>query len=79
MMNYVRSKLIDAQGEYLRGNAPTHIICAIRKPDGTKEVIVNTEGIANKISYLLDAYDDEMCLKNNSEICIVDIMVLYRG
>lgn len=54
-----------------------HLVCAVRKPDNTVELIVNTEGIKSKIEYLLEAYDDDMVLKTNDNIWICDCMIIY--
>jgi len=56
----------------------THLVCAIRKPDNTIELITNTEGIVEKLKYLLGAYDMDMCLRTCSSIKMVDCMILMR-
>lgn len=43
----------------------------IKLPTGAIETIINTEDIAEKVSYYLNAYDDEMRLKAKPEIQMV--------
>lgn len=73
-----RQKLEQAK-KVLEGGVTTisHLVCAVRKPDNTIEIIVNTEGIAAKIDYLLDAYDEDMNLKTCDDIWICGCMIIY--
>ena len=55
---------------------PTHIITAVKLPTGAKEVAINTEYISEKIDYILGAYDDNMFLKTNGSIQMLNIMIV---
>ena len=50
------------------------ICLAIRMPDGSTELIINQNALA-KIDYILAAYDDELRLKANPAIEIIDWMI----
>jgi hypothetical protein len=53
------------------------LVTAVRLPSGATEIIINTEELKTKIEYIKNAYDDDMRLKANKEISIVDYMVIY--
>ena len=55
---------------------PQYIITAVKLPTGAIEVAVNNSHIAEKIDYILDAYDDEMHLKTNNDIVMQNIMIV---
>ena len=55
---------------------PSYIVTAIKLPTGAIELAVNTENIPEKIDYILDAYDGDMCLKTNREIVMLNIMIV---
>lgn len=55
---------------------PTHLITATKLPTGATEITVNTDNIKEKIEYILDAYNDDMCLKTNPEVQILNMMVV---
>lgn len=55
---------------------PTYIVTAVKLPTGAIELAVNTSNIKEKIDYILDAYDDEMRLKTNTDICMQNIMIV---
>ena len=55
---------------------PAYIVTAVKLPTGAIELAVNTENIAEKIDYILEAYDDNMRLKTNPEICMQNIMIV---
>ena len=55
---------------------PTYIVTAIKLPTGAIELTVNTTAIVDKISYILEAYDEDMCLKTNPDIVMQNIMVV---
>ena len=50
------------------------VVVAVKLPTGATELIINTEQIESKVQYYMAAYDDELKLKNNSEIQIVGYM-----
>lgn len=52
----------------------TKMVVAIKLPTGAVELIINTDNIESKYGYYLDAYDDDMKLKNNSEVEIVGVL-----
>lgn len=55
---------------------PTYLVTAVKLPTGAIELAVNTENIPEKIEYILDAYDENMALKTNSDIIMVQMMVV---
>lgn len=58
------------------GFKPSYIVTAVSLPSGAIELAVNTDGIKEKIDYILDAYDDDMFLKTNPAIVMTNLMVV---
>lgn len=56
--------------------SPTYIVTAVRLPTGAIELAVNNSNIAEKIDYILEAYDDNMLLKTNRAIVMQNVMVV---
>lgn len=50
------------------------MVIAVKLPTGATELIINTEQLDTKVEYYKAAYDDDMRLKNNSQIQIIDWM-----
>lgn len=55
---------------------PQYIVTAVKLPTGAIEIAVNDKEIAGKIDYILDAYDEDMCLKTNTSIVMQNIMIV---
>ena len=55
---------------------PSYLITAVTLPAGNIEVAINSSNIVNKIDYILDSYDNEMCLKTNTKIKMTNLMVV---
>ena len=55
---------------------PRYIITAVKLPTGAIELAINTENIAEKIDYILEAYDQDMQLKTNTSIVMQNLMVV---
>lgn len=55
---------------------PSYLITAVKLPTGAIELAINTDNIAEKIDYILEAYDADMCLKTNKDICMSQLMVV---
>lgn len=55
---------------------PTYIVTAVKLPTGAIELAVNNTNIAEKIDYILEAYDENMHLKTNPAIEMVQLMVV---
>ena len=55
---------------------PQYLITAVKLPTGAIELAVNNQNIADKIDYILEAYDDNMHLKTNTSIVMQNIMVV---
>ena len=55
---------------------PKYIVTAVKLPTGAIELAVNDKKIAGKIDYILDAYDENMCLKTNTSIVMQNIMIV---
>ena len=62
--------------EELKPFVPTYIVTAVKLPTGAIELATNTSNIAEKIDYILEAYDDDMHLKTNDAIVMQNIMVV---
>ena len=62
--------------EKLSEFTPTYIVTAVKLPNGAIELATNTANIADKIDYILEAYDDDMRLKTNTEIQMTNLMVI---
>lgn len=58
------------------GFKPTYLVTAVRLPNGAIELAVNHDHIAEKIEYIINAYDEDMHLKTNTEICMTNLMVV---
>lgn len=65
-----------AEGEERKPFKPTYLVTAVKLPTGAIELAVNTDNIPEKIDYILDAYDGDMCLKTNREIVMQNIMIV---
>lgn len=55
---------------------PTYLVTAAKLPTGSIELAINTDNIAEKIGYILEAYDEDMRLKTNPDIVMQNIMVV---
>lgn len=55
---------------------PSYIVTAVKLPTGAIELAVNTANIAEKINYILEAYDQDMLLKTNPAIQMQNLMVV---
>lgn len=55
---------------------PKYFITAVKLPTGGIELAINTTNIKEKIDYVLEAYDGDMCLKTNRDICMIQLMVV---
>lgn len=62
--------------EELKPFVPTYIVTAVKLPTGAIELATNTSKIAEKIDYILEAYDEEMQLKTNNAIVMQNVMVV---
>lgn len=65
-----------AEGEEREAFKPTYLVTAVKLPTGAIELSLNTDKIADKIDYILDAYDHAMCLKANKDIVMQNIMIV---
>lgn len=55
---------------------PKYIVTAVKLPTGAIELAVNTENIASKIDYILEAYNEDMQLKTNTSIVMQNLMIV---
>lgn len=55
---------------------PQYIVTAVKLPTGAIEIAVNHDKIAEKIDYILNAYDEDMRLKTNTDIVMSNIMIV---
>jgi hypothetical protein len=54
------------------------IITAVQLPSKEIETIVNYTGLEEKAKYLLNAYDENVCLKSFNKVRIVDLIVISK-
>lgn len=55
---------------------PSYIVTAVKLPTGAIELAINDKNIKEKLEYILEAYDDDMRLKTNTDIVMQNIMVV---
>jgi hypothetical protein len=55
---------------------PQYLVTAVKLPTGAIELAVNNQNIADKIDYILEAYDDDMQLKTNTNIKMENILIV---
>lgn len=60
----------------LKPFVPSYLVTAVKLPTGAIELAINNQSIKEKIEYILEAYDEDMHLKTNTEICMQNIMVV---
>lgn len=61
--------------ELLKGKMQL-LITVVKLPNGALETITNYQNLGAKMDYLVEAYDDDMKLKTNKNIQIVDCILL---
>lgn len=64
------------EGENRIAFKPQYLVTAVKLPTGAIELAVNNSNIAEKIEYLLSAYDHLMRLKTNEEIVMQNILIV---
>lgn len=64
------------EGEQRTPFVPQYLITAVKLPTGAIELAINTENIADKIDYILEAYDGSMRLKTNTDVIMQNIMIV---
>ena len=75
-LNLMKTHIQEPQADEQKQFEPTYIVTAIKLPTGAIELAVNNTNIAEKIDYILEAYDESMHLKTNMDIEMVQIMVV---
>lgn len=55
------------------------IVTAVQLPSKEIETIINYNGLEEKAEYLLNAYDDNLCLKSFNKIKILDLIVISEA
>lgn len=55
---------------------PSYLVLATKLPSGAIELSTNTSAFKEKLEYLLEAYDDDMHLISNSEVQLVQLMLV---
>lgn len=68
--------VVDEEREAHQPFKPTYLVTAVKLPTGAIELAVNNVNILEKINYILDAYDENMRLKTNPAIEMVQLMVV---
>ena len=76
-LNLIKTSMKEPEGDNtVDAFKPSYIVTAVKLPTGAIEIAVNNSGIAEKIDYILEAYDDSMHLKTNPAIEMVQLMVV---
>lgn len=70
-LKQIKSAIADENSKF----KPSYLVAAIKLPTGAIELSVNTKDIEEKIDEILEAYDEDMCLKTNREIVMQTIMI----
>lgn len=70
-----RSKILQKY-QNTKDNPLRIIVFAIKLPTGAIETIVDYEKLESKLDYVLNAYDDDLKLKTNPDIRILDCIIL---
>ena len=65
-----------AEDEQREAFKPQYLVTAVKLPTGAIELAVNNQNIADKIDYILEAYDDDMQLKTNASIKMENILIV---
>ena len=55
---------------------PQYLVTAVKLPTGAIELAINNQNITDKIDYILEAYDDDMQLKTNTNIKMENILIV---
>jgi hypothetical protein len=55
---------------------PKLIVTVVKLPTGALEVITNYQELKAKLDYILNAYDDNLCLKTCPQIKLMDCIIL---
>lgn len=75
-LRFYLNQMLDVINSEKTGFTPQYFITAVRLPNGAIELAVNNSNIKEKIGYILEAYDENMHLKTNSEIEMIQLMVV---
>jgi len=54
----------------------SYIIVAIELPQKSTEIITNAYNLGRKFAYYCENYDDNLCLKSNTNIKIINYMMV---
>ena len=71
ILKRAKDRLLSAYDEILEDSK---ICLAIKMPDGSVELIINSN-VKSKLDYIRNSYDDNLCLKANSVIQIINYMI----
>lgn len=55
---------------------PRKLVTVTKLPTGALETQINDEFLIDKITYILDKYDDNLCLLANKEVQIVGFIIV---
>ena len=69
-------KDVETDGVVTPGFKPSYMVTAVKLPTGAIELATNTSNIEAKIDYILEAYDDDMKLKTNPEVEMLNLMIV---
>ncbi|MMZ45734.1 hypothetical protein D3C75_333050 [compost metagenome] len=54
---------------------PKLIVTVTQLPSGALETQINTDQLETKMNYIVDNYDENMCLKRNTKVQIIGVIV----
>jgi hypothetical protein len=54
----------------------SHIVTAVRLPNGSTEIIINSYDLENKYFYIISTYDKDLRMYTNRQIEVVDWMIV---
>jgi hypothetical protein len=73
----LREYLKEIKYEVCNKNARIHyVVTAVKLPTGAIEIAVNDQYLEKKLEYILSAYDEQMRLKTNNSIVMIDAIVV---
>lgn len=72
-MKKCRDSLMMLKYLILSDSEPQYLVVAVKMPNGQIELITNTRGIGEKVEYYLNTYDENMHLKHNKDVEVVEV------
>jgi hypothetical protein len=73
-VHIAKQNFLDAYDDAKVGHHCGRLVLATKLPSGATEIMINTEDIPGKVKYIDDTYGDDMAMRNNPMIKIIDYM-----